>query len=212
VFVKVCGITNGEDAKTAVRCGVSALGFVFCPSPRRVTPEKARAIRAGLPAHVRAVGVFTDESALRIREVAVYCGLDLVQLHGDQSPETCRALGVPCIRAFRIRDETVIPTILRFHAAVYAVLLDGWDLEKAGGTGRSFDWELVPRAGRLGARVILAGGLTPENVALAVARTRPHGVDVSSGVERRLGIKDPALVRRFIAQARRSRPRETIHV
>jgi len=211
MFVKICGITNKEDAQTAVRCGVSAVGLVFCPSPRRINLEKARAVRKVLPAHVAAVGVFTEQPVSLIREVAAYCGLDLVQFHGGQSPDTCRALEWPCIRAFRIRDETSLHAIRCFEGTIHAVLLDAWDQERAGGIGRAFDWDLLPPAGVPAVPVILAGGLTPDNVARAVARVRPFGVDASSGVEERPGVKDPLLVERFVDQARLWRPREVIH-
>ena len=212
MFVKICGITNKEDAKTAVRCGASALGFVFCSSPRRVTPEKVRTIREGLPAHVRTVGVFTDEPVHLVREVAAFCGLDMIQLHGGPPPGTCRAVGRPCIRAFRVRDETSLDSIEDFRGAVHAVLLDAWDPEWAGGTGRVFDWSLVPRVKDLGLPVILAGGLTPKNVGPAVDRVRPYGVDVSSGVERSPGLKDPDLVRCFVDRARLALTGEAGHV
>jgi len=212
VFVKVCGITNAKDAHWAVRCGASALGFVFCASPRQVTPEEVRVIREELSPHVRVVGVFTKESVHRVREVATYCRLDLVQLHGDPSPGVCRDVGLPCIRAFRVRDETSLRSVRDYRGAVHAVLLDAWDAERAGGTGRVFDWRLVSRKEALEIPVILAGGLTPENVGEAVAKVRPHGVDVSSGVETRPGIKDPTLVRRFVKRARSGDAREGIRV
>jgi phosphoribosylanthranilate isomerase len=212
VFVKICGITNREDAGTAVRCGASALGFVFCSSQRRVTPEKARAIREGLPPNVRTVGVFMDEPVPLVREVVAFCGLDMIQLHGGPPPGTCRAVGRPCIRAFRVRDETSLDSMEDFRGAVHAVLLDAWDPERAGGAGRVFDWSLVPRVSGRGLPVILAGGLTPENVGTAVDRVRPYGVDVSSGVERSPGLKDADLIRRFVDRARLARAGENGHV
>lgn len=208
MFIKVCGITNAEDAHWAVHCGASALGFVFCSSPRRVTPEQARVLCEGLPSGVRSVGVFVDDPLSRVREVAAYCGLDLVQLHGNPSPAACRRMGWPCIRAFRVRNETSLRSLQDYRGSVRAVLLDAWDEERAGGTGRTFDWRLAPRMRRLGMPVILAGGLTPENVGSAVAQARPHGVDVSSGVERRPGVKDPAMVRQFVKRARQASVRE----
>jgi phosphoribosylanthranilate isomerase len=212
VFVKVCGITNAKDADWAARCGASAIGFVFCSSPRQVAPEEVRVIREELSPHVLAVGVFTEEPVARIREVAAYCGLDLVQLHGDPSPDICRHVGLPCIRAIRVRDERSLRSIHDYREAVHAVLLDAWDAERAGGTGRVFDWRLASRVRCLGMPVILAGGLTPGNVGAAVSAVRPHGVDVSSGVEARPGVKDPALVRRFVMQARLRDEREVIRV
>jgi phosphoribosylanthranilate isomerase len=201
VHVKICGITSVEDAQAAVEAGADALGFVFYPpSPRYVTPEQAGQIIRGLPPFVTTVGLFVDVPLDMVNGIAARCGLDRVQLHGREAPEFCRQVKQPVIKAFRIKDaESLAPLS---HYSVSAYLLDAY-VEGAlpGGTGASFSWELAARAKPHGP-VILAGGLTPQNVDVAIAQIRPYGVDVSSGVERAPGIKDHQKVREFIARAK----------
>ncbi|MFO7785982.1 MAG: phosphoribosylanthranilate isomerase [Thermodesulfobacteriota bacterium] len=201
MFVKVCGITSKRDAHIAAGSGASAIGLVFCPSPRRVSPEQARTIRRGLPSWMEVVGVFLDEVASRVRYVADYCRLDAIQLHGNETPEMCRALGMPVIKAVRVRNRTSLDMIHIYRGNVRAILLDAWHPTQEGGRGRAFDWRLAAGARTEDVPLILAGGLTPENVGSAVAMVRPWGLDVSSGVERRPGVKEPFLVRRFLEQA-----------
>lgn len=203
VRVKICGLTNLEDALLAVEAGADALGFVFAPSPRRITPQEARRICLELPPFVVRVGVFVDAPLEEVRAVADFCGLDAVQLHGNEPPEYCREVGRRVIKAVRVKDY-LDPDSLN-HYPVQAFLLDAYVPGQAGGTGKSFNWELVaglefPRP------FILAGGLTPFNVARAVALVRPYGVDVSSGVERdgQPGRKDPQKVKLFITEARKA--------
>ncbi|MCF8063206.1 MAG: phosphoribosylanthranilate isomerase [Deltaproteobacteria bacterium] len=200
MFVKICGITSERDARVAACCGASAVGFVFCPSPRRVSPEQARSIRCALPSSLEVVGVFMGDPVQRVREVAAFCRLDAVQLHGDETPEICRAVSWPVIKAFRVKDGSSLGLIPCFRG-VRAVLLDAWHPDREGGTGRTFDWGLAGAVVFPDIPLVLAGGLTPQNVASAVAEAEPWGVDVSSGVERRPGVKDAALVQRFVELA-----------
>lgn len=212
MFVKVCGITSERDAHIAAASGASAIGLVFCPSPRRVSPDQARIIRRRLPLSVVVVGVFQDESVSRVRDVADFCRLDAVQLHGDETPEMCRAVDMPVIKAVRIRDKASLNAAHVYRGSVRAVLLDAWHPTYGGGTGRKFDWNLAAGAGAEGFPLIIAGGLTPENVISAVAVVRPRGVDVCTGVESRPGVKDPLLVRRFLEQSRKSAERRGVNV
>lgn len=203
VRVKICGITNLEDALLAVEAGADALGFVFAPSPRRVTPQEAGRICRELPPFVVRVGVFVDAPLEEVRAVAESCGLDAVQLHGSEPPEYCRKVGRRVIKALRVRESLDTASLAAYP--VQAFLLDSYDAARPGGTGRSFDWGLV-RDLRFPRPFILAGGLTPANVARAVALLRPYGVDVSSGVERegQPGKKDPQKVKLFIAEAKKA--------
>lgn len=201
VHVKICGITSLEDAQAAVDAGADALGFVFYPpSPRYVTPEQAGQIIQTLPPFVTTVGLFVDVALDAINGLAARCGLDRVQLHGRETPEFCRQVTRPVIKAIRIKNAASLTPVPDYKVAAY--LLDAY-VEGAlpGGTGASFSWELAAQVKPYGP-VILAGGLTPENIEVAVAQIRPYGVDVSTGVERAPGIKDHQKVRQFIARAK----------
>lgn len=201
VQVKICGITNVEDAQAAVEAGADALGFVFYPpSPRHVTPEQAAHIILKLPPFVTTVGLFVDVAFDTVNDLAARCGLDRIQLHGRETPAFCHQVKQPVIKAFRIKNAESLVHLPGY--AVSAYLLDA-HVEGAlpGGTGASFAWELAARAKPYGP-VILAGGLTPENVAAAIAQTRPYGVDVSTGVECAPGIKDHRKICEFIARAK----------
>ena len=185
MIVKICGITRPEDAEAAVAAGASAIGFIFWPkSPRFIDPHRARTIAAALPPFVTAVGVFVNQPLAYVNGVASLVALGAVQLHGDETPEYAATVSRPVMKAVSVgRDEARIwPSRVR-------LLLDVHDTVVRGGTGRTIDWAA---AADLAARreVLLAGGLTPDNVADAVARVRPFGIDVSSGVERAPGIKD----------------------
>jgi phosphoribosylanthranilate isomerase len=200
VRVKICGITNGDDARHAADCGADALGFVFyAGSPRCVTPEQVREIVAGLPPFVTRVGLFVNEHPGRIRAIVGACGLDVVQLHGDEPPEACVLPPCRVIKGVRPRREADLTALAAYPVA--ALLVDAAVPGQFGGTGQRADWEL---AARLAARqrVILAGGLTPANVAAAVRQVRPYGVDVASGVESAAGRKDPDRVAQFIRMAK----------
>jgi phosphoribosylanthranilate isomerase len=201
VRIKVCGITNLEDALLAAELGADALGFIFyAKSPRKVAPEVAREIIAQLPPFVAAVGVFVDEAAAVVQEVAAEVGLDWVQLHGQESPEYCRGLDCKVIKGFRIKDKSSVRELEPYRGAVQACLLDTYKKGQVGGTGESFDWHLAREARKYG-RIILAGGLTPENVAQAIAIALPAAVDSASGTEAVPGRKDPAKLRAFFKAA-----------
>lgn len=204
IKVKICGITNLEDALAAIDAGADALGFVFHPrSPRHVFPEQASAIIRRLPPFIQAVGLFVDEPLEMVNETADLCGLDLVQLHGDEPPGYCDAVTRRVIKAFRVKEITCLEPMQDYR--VSACLLDAWSPTAHGGTGRTFNWEVAACAAR-SYRIILAGGLTPENVAEAVRQVRPYGVDVSSGVESSPGRKDAERVREFINRAKEAAP------
>ena len=198
--VKICGVTNLADALAAVEAGADALGFVFAPSPRRIEPGRAREIIGRLPPFVSTVGVFSGEEPDRVRDILSVCGLDYAQFHGDEPPDVCNAFGRRAIRAVRVKGPSSLADLGRFR--VGAFLLDSFVEGVEGGTGEVFPWEIAAAAGTLGAPIILAGGLTPENVAEAVRRVKPFAVDVSSGVEEAPGRKDRALVEEFIRRAK----------
>jgi phosphoribosylanthranilate isomerase len=200
VKVKICGITNLEDASIAVELGANALGFIFAPSPRQITPQKARAIIRAIPPFVKTVGVFVNEAPAAIREVMQHCGLDLVQLHGDESPALCQEL-MPCtIKALRIEDESSLHTSQSYHGKVRALLLDTYSKEKAGGTGKTFDWNLAIKIKKMGIPIILSGGLGPSNIDLAIHTARPYAVDVNSAVEKYPGKKSHILIKALMAE------------
>ena len=189
MFVKICGITRLEDAQEAIRCGAGAVGFVFWPkSPRFVDPYRARAIAASLPPFVAAVGVFVNQPADYVNHVASLVGLTVVQLHGDETPAFARDIRRPVIKAMALGSAND-GHAARAWAERFMLLLDAEDSEKRGGTGRTIDWTLAATLAA-GRRVLLAGGLTPDNVADAIRTVRPFGIDVSSGVEARPGVKD----------------------
>jgi len=198
--VKICGITNLEDALFATGCGADALGFIFYPkSPRSITPEKAAAIIAKLPPFITTVGVFVNEEQRRIREILEKTGLKALQLHGEEPPEAC-GIWTPVIKSFRVSDFVDLKLLEQYRNAS-AFLLDTFSKTEYGGTGRIFNWDIAVEAKALG-RIILAGGLTPENIEEAVRRVRPYAVDVSSGVEAEKGKKDFIKVKEFIGKAR----------
>jgi phosphoribosylanthranilate isomerase len=195
--VKICGITRPEDAAAAAELGADAIGLVFyAPSPRHVTATGARAIIAALPPFVTVVGLFFDAADADVRAALDQVPLDVLQFHGDEAPEFCAAFWRPWIKAVRIRDSVDLHAAAARYAAAQALLLDHYVEGIAGGTGKAFDWSRVPVG--LHKPVILAGGLTPENVAGAIAAVHPYGVDVSSGVEVTKGIKDRAKIAAFI--------------
>ncbi|MDF0673874.1 MAG: phosphoribosylanthranilate isomerase [Nitrospira sp.] len=202
--IKICGITNGEDANVAVRAGADALGFVmYRKSPRWVEPAVARAIIAGLPPFVLSVGVFVNEEAERVRALMDECGFVLAQLHGDESALYCQNLGRPVLKAIRLKDRGTFLALAEFQgrANVRGVLIDAFSDQAYGGTGQTVDWTLAEEAAR-SAPVILAGGLNPANVAEAIRVVRPYGVDVSSGVEQSPGRKDHHKLKAFMEAAR----------
>ena len=200
IKVKICGMTQLKDALFAVEQGVDAVGFIFYKkSPRAVTMKTVREIITKLPPLVDTVGVFVNESAERLNKIADYCGLDLVQLHGEESPAFCRKIHRRVIKAFRIKDLQTIKQLEKFPVSGF--LLDTFSDDLHGGTGKTFDWNLALPAKKMGP-VILAGGLTPRNILKAVRQVRPYGVDVCSGVEKSPGIKDLEKVRVFLKNIR----------
>ena len=204
VKVKICGITNGDDAQVAVAAGADALGFVmYRKSPRWVEPSVARSIIASLPPFVLPVGVFVNEDAATVRTLMDECGFALAQLHGDETAAYCQQLGRPVLKALRVKDRGSFLALAEFQgrASVRGFLLDAFSDHAYGGTGHRVDWTLAAEAAR-SVPVLLAGGLTPSNVAEAVRLVRPYGVDVSSGVEQSAGKKDHHKLKAFIETAR----------
>ena len=203
VKVKICGITSYKDARVAVDAGADALGFVFFDkSPRFINPVRAAGIISRLPPFIQTVGLFVNEETAQVNWTADYCGLDVVQLHGDETPEDCLEVKRRVIKAFRIQKIISIAPLEKYQDyQVSGYLLDAWSPDAYGGTGRTFNWELAQAAKQYGP-VILAGGLNPENVAEAIRVVKPYGVDVSSGVEAAPGKKDAEMVREFIRAAK----------
>lgn len=200
VKVKICGMTQLKDALFAAEQGADAVGFIFYKkSPRAVTMKRVREIVSKLPPLVDTVGVFVNETAERVNKIADYCGLDLVQLHGEESPAFCRKIHRRVIKACRVKDLTSIKQLEKYPAS--GLLLDTFSDNLHGGTGKTFDWNLALPAKKIGP-VILAGGLTPRNIRQAVSQVRPYGVDVCSGVEKTPGIKDFEKVRAFLKNIR----------
>ncbi|MBM4295217.1 MAG: phosphoribosylanthranilate isomerase [Deltaproteobacteria bacterium] len=197
VRVKICGITNLEDALLAAELGADALGFIFYPpSPRAIESDAARTIITQLPPFVTTVGVFVDEDAATVTELAALVVLDWIQLHGSEGPDYCLGLERRVIKAFRVRDESSFGEMEKYRGAVQALLLDTYKPGHVGGTGETFNWDLARRAKQYGP-IILAGGLTPDNVARAIQTVQPQAVDVGSGVEAFPGKKDPDKLRAF---------------
>lgn len=201
VRVKICGIRTWDEARAALDAGAHALGFVFAPSPRRIHPEAAREIIMKLPPFVTTVGVFVNEPRYSLLEIASFCRLDVLQLHGEEPPEYCHGISNRLIKAIRVKDIKALELIPKYR--VDAFLLDAFVPGRAGGTGHTFNWEIARRAKELGPPIILAGGLTPENVAEAIRKVRPYAVDVSSGVETN-GQKDPVKIARFLEAVARA--------
>ncbi len=199
--VKICGITNEDDARVAVEAGADALGFVFFEgSPRCLELERARAIIETVPPFVSKVGVFVNAPLEQILGTVCGCGLDTVQLHGEETPKFAASVTfAACYKAFRVQHAGALIELTAYRTCGW--LLDGYVAGQRGGTGASFDWDIAQTASKLGRPVILAGGLTHENVESAVRRVRPYAVDVSSGVESSPGRKDESKVRWFVEAA-----------
>lgn len=197
--VKICGITRVEDALAAVEQGADAIGLVFyAPSPRNVSIAQAAEIASKIPAFVSVVGLFVNAKAHFIQEVTSNVKLDLLQFHGDESPTECEHYGLPFIKAVRVRSTTNLVQYAQAFTEAKALLLDAYTEGVAGGTGHVFDWNLIPK--QLNMSVILAGGLTVDNVAKAISQVNPYAVDVSGGVEQSKGIKDAVKIAAFMQQ------------
>jgi len=201
--VKICGITNLEDAQTAVKAGADALGFVFYQgSPRHILPFRAKQIIKKLPKRIVKVGVFVNAGGGLIHQTAEFCSLDMLQLHGSESPEFCqRFKNYRVIKAFRIKDKLPLKKILKYKT--YAYLFDAFKRSKPGGTGTSFNWSLLAELKDAKAKIILSGGLTAKNVRGAIKKVKPDWVDLSSSVERKPGKKDPRKLKNFIRVTKR---------
>ena len=198
---KICGITRIEDALAAVEAGADAIGLVFyAKSPRAVNVQQARAIIAALPPFVTTVGLFVNASRCELGEILDAVPLDLLQFHGDESPEDCEGYHRPYIKALRVKAGDDIARSCQAYAKASGILLDTYVEGVPGGTGEAFDWSLVPQG--LSKPIILAGGLCAQNVAQAIAQVRPYAVDVSGGVEQSKGIKDQAKIRAFMQAVR----------
>ena len=197
--VKMCGITRPEHARAAAEAGADAIGLVFFePSPRYVTRARARAVCAALPPLVSVVGVFVNPEPRDIEVVVEDLPVDLLQFHGEEPPELCAGAGRPYVKAVRVRTRDDIVEAAARYADARALLLDAHHDALWGGTGARFDWDVVPDD--VGSPIVLAGGLTPENVAGAIRRVRPFAVDVSGGVESAPGEKDPRSMERFMKE------------
>lgn len=194
--IKICGIGSLQDAQQAVAAGAHALGFVFYPpSPRYIVPELAARIIADLPPFVTSTGLFVNEQSEVVSRIIEQTRLDLLQFHGDETAEFCQQFARPYIKAIRMQESTDLQIQAAEFSSARALLLDTYRPGLPGGTGVCFDWSLIPEP--LRSRIILAGGLTPDNVRQAIQEIQPFGVDVSGGVETVKGKKDPAKVKRF---------------
>ncbi len=195
--VKICGITRLTDALDAIRLGADALGFVFYqPSPRAVSIEQARSIIQQLPPFVTTVGLFVDAPAEDVQQVLAQVPLSLLQFHGDEPQSYCQQFATPWIKALRMQPNVDIVAQIAEYPQASGILLDAWHPQLKGGTGESFDWRHWPQSTK---PLILAGGLTPENVSEAIHLTQPYAVDVSGGVESGKGIKEFTLLQAFMA-------------
>lgn len=202
--IKICGITNQDDAERAVHEGADALGFVFySQSPRYVEPAVAKQIIRSLPPFVLPVGVFVNQDLDSVRRLFDDCGLALAQLHGDESPDFCESLKRPVLRALRLRGRSSFLALAEFKGrmGVRGFVVDAFSDTVYGGTGHTTDWSLAGEVAKA-VPILLAGGLTPENVQEAIRQVQPYGVDVSSGVEQSPGRKDSAKMRAFIQSVR----------
>jgi phosphoribosylanthranilate isomerase len=200
-IVKICGITNVADALAATEAGADALGLMFYePSPRNVSMQTAAEIVRSLPPFVIKVGVFVNAPEEVVLRAIGECGLNILQFHGEESPEYCQLFPVMTVKAFRMKDAESLKSLADYKTDAW--LLDAYVADKPGGTGAKFNWELAIEAQKLGRPIFLAGGLTPENVADAVRQVRPYAVDVSSGVEASPGRKDHEKVRAFVRAAK----------
>jgi len=200
VRVKICGITRLEDALEASSLGADALGFVFYKkSPRFIEPRQAADVIAKLPPFVKTVGLFVNASMGTIAETVNDCPVDIIQLHGSESPEFCVAMPLMVIKAFRVQGRDSLAPLYDYIGSVHGTLLDAYSKTSPGGTGQTFDWDVIPNNI---SNLILAGGLNHQNVAGAVKRVRPYAVDASSGLESAPGIKSHEKMRLFFAALR----------
>jgi phosphoribosylanthranilate isomerase len=201
VRIKICGITNVDDALCAAQLGADAVGFVFARSPRQVSPEEAKSIATALPPLVQTVGVFVDEDLKSVLSIAAFCHLDLLQFHGQEGPDYCAQFDRRVIKAVRVKTRAEVAACSEYREVVDAFLLDTFVSDQSGGTGQTFDWNLGREAKQYGP-IILAGGLHADNVADAIAAVRPYAVDASSRLEKNPGTKDHEKMARFVETVR----------
>jgi phosphoribosylanthranilate isomerase len=188
IFIKICGITELEDAKNIAEMGVSALGFIFYPKSRRyIEPEKANEIILNLPPFIVTVGVFVNEKTDKVEDTLKICPVDILQFHGDESPDYCKKFNKRVIKAFRVNED--FSSVILSNYLVSAFLLDSFEQNEYGGTGKIFDWDVAVKAKKYG-KIILSGGLNTENIKYAIEKVNPYGIDISSGVEISPGKKD----------------------
>lgn len=200
--IKVCGIKHLDDALKSVEFGADAIGLIFVEkSPRYASLTDARIIAESMPPFVTVVGLFMDSSAKEVKEALKVVPLNLLQFHGDESPEYCDQFGMPYIKVLRMRENVNVVAFAQEYPNAAGILLDTYKMGVGGGTGHTFDWNLIPEDVPL--PLILAGGLTPENVASAVETVKPYAVDVSSGVESEPAIKDHKKIEQFIKEVQR---------
>jgi len=205
--IKICGITRYEDARAAVGLGVDALGFIFAPqSPRYISPTDAAEIIRRLPPFVSRVGVFVDEDPYQVVGVARMAGIDTLQLHGSESPQYCESMPMPVVKAFSVKDDFDIKAISPYKT-IAGVLLDTWDPERKGGSGRPFDWTVAVEACRKYDKLILSGGLSAVNIKNAIETVCPYAVDVNSGVEVGPGVKNLQKMREVVSIVKKFGPR-----
>lgn len=198
--IKFCGLTHEEDIAQAVKLGVDALGFVFyAPSSRSVAPDHAAMLTSSVPAFVTRVGLFVNEQPAVIQNIFERTRLNLIQYHGDETPEFCDAVGLPFIKAFRVRPGIDIQTEMERYPNASGFLLDAYVKGQPGGTGERFDWGMIPQSN---APIILAGGLSPDNAKDAIEQVAPWALDVSGGIETKPGRKDPDKMARFMNACR----------
>lgn len=200
-LVKICGITNLDDAMVAVDAGADAIGFNFFPgSPRYIQPDKARAIRIELPDVIMKVGVFADAQAEQVREIGQWVELDFLQFHGDETPYYCEQFATPYWKAFRLHEKRTLELMKKYRPSAY--LVDAYHEKLLGGTGQLADWKLAVKAKAFG-KIVLAGGLNPDNVAEAILAVDPWAVDTCSAIERRPGFKDHDVMSKFVEKVKR---------
>lgn len=203
VRVKVCGITRSEDAKYAIQHGVDAIGFVFwAHSARYIDPVSAAQITATIPSFVTSVGVYVDPDATWVEETSRIAKLSLLQFHGSESPDFCNQFALPYIKAIRVKQDIDLLQYAEYYRSARGLLLDTYTAEMPGGTGHTFNWNLIPRS--LPLPLILSGGLNPDNIIAAIRQTKPWAVDVSSGVEVTKGIKDEKKIYAFMQGVKQS--------
>ncbi|MCL2218504.1 MAG: phosphoribosylanthranilate isomerase [Chitinispirillia bacterium] len=202
--IKICGITRLEDARAAAGLGVDALGFIFTPkSPRYISPLDASEIIKRLPPFVSRVGVFVDEDPRTLIDTVQTAGIDTIQLHGSEPPEYCAAMPAPVIKALPVSNDFDLSLISKYKNVTAGILLDTWDPNRKGGSGRTFDWQIAIDACRKCDSLILSGGLGPLNIQKAIETVTPYAVDLNSGVESAPGVKNHTKMREVVAVVRK---------